>query len=185
MSEKKKNVIMDAKAMQRSIRRLAHEIVERNNGVENIGLLGIRTRGIHVARRIAKEIEKIEEALAPIGVLDVTLYRDDFRIRRVGPGVQVTDIPFDPDGKTVILVDDVLYTGRTSRAALDALMDFGRPGRVQLAVLVDRGHRELPIKADFVGMNIPTTSSENVKVLMQEHDGEDAVILLAKTSSES
>ncbi len=184
MSEKK-NVVMDATAMKRSIRRLASEIVERNQGIENIGLLGVRTRGVYVARRIAKEIEKIEDTNLPIGVLDITLYRDDFRIRKVGPGVQVTDIPFDPDGKTVILIDDVLYTGRTSRAALDALMDYGRPGRVQLAVLVDRGHRELPIKADFVGMNIPTTSGENVKVLMKEQDGEDAVILLAKDTSES
>ena len=176
--EKPKAIVMDAKDIQRSIARLAHEIVERNHGIDGVGLLGIRTRGIFVARRIAKVIEKIEEVAVPVGVLDITLYRDDFRIKKVGPGVQVTDIPFDPDGKTVILIDDVLYTGRTSRAALDALMDYGRPGRVQLAVLVDRGHRELPIKADFVGQNLPTAPGENIRVLMEEQDGEDAVILI-------
>lgn len=175
--DKIKARIMDEKDMRRSLRRLAHEIVERNHGVENLGICGVRTRGVFVARRLAEMIGEIEDCEVPVGVLDITLYRDDFRIKKVGPGVQITDIPFNPDGTTVILADDVLYTGRTSRAALDALMDYGRPGRVQLAVLVDRGHRELPIKADFVGVNIPTTGGENVQVRMKEVDDVDEVVL--------
>ncbi len=176
--------IMDATDIKRTITRLAHEIVERNHGIENLGIVGIRTRGVYVARRIAEVIKKIEGVSINVGVLDITLYRDDFRIKKIGPGVQVTDVPFNPDGITVILVDDVLYTGRTSRAALDALMDYGRPGRVQLAVLVDRGHRELPIKADFVGKNIPTASDENIEVLMSEHDDVDEVVLVDKPAEE-
>ncbi len=176
--------IMDPSDVKRTITRLAHEIVERNHGIENIGLVGIRTRGVFVARRIAAVIEQIEGKALEVGVLDITLYRDDFRIKKVGPGVQVTDIPFNCDDITIILVDDVLYTGRTSRAALDALMDYGRPGRVQLAVLVDRGHRELPIKADFVGKNIPTASGENVQVHLQEVDEIDEVFLVEEQGEE-
>ncbi len=170
--------LLDEMDIQRSIARLAHEIIERNRGVENLGIVGIRTRGVYVANRIAKEMSKISGSEMDAGVLDVTMYRDDFRSRKVGPGMQVTEIPFEIDNSTVLLVDDVLYTGRTSRAALDALMAYGRPSRVQLVVLVDRGHRELPIKADFVGKNIPTASSENVQVHMKEADGVDEVVLL-------
>lgn len=176
--EKVKAKIMDGDDIHRTITRLAHEIVERNKGINGLGLCGIRTRGVFVARRLAEAIKRIEGKDIPVGVLDITLYRDDFRIKRIGPGVQVTDIPFNPDDLTVILVDDVLYTGRTSRAAMDALMDYGRPARVQLAILVDRGHRELPIKADFVGKNIPTTGRENVKVRLMEQDEIDEVILV-------
>ncbi|MCB2211257.1 bifunctional pyr operon transcriptional regulator/uracil phosphoribosyltransferase PyrR [bacterium] len=170
--------LMDEMDIQRSIARLAHEIIERNRGVDHLGIVGIRSRGVHVAERIAKQMSEIVGRELTTGVLDVTMYRDDFRTRKVGPGMQVTEIPFDIDGCTVLLVDDVLYTGRTSRAALDALMAYGRPSRVQLAVLVDRGHRELPIKADFVGKNIPTSSSENVQVHMKEMDGSDEVVLM-------
>ncbi len=170
--------IMDAADIKRTIMRLSHEIVERNHGVKKLGIVGIRTRGDHLARRIYDTIVKIEGKPLGVGVLDITLYRDDFRIRKVGPGVQITDIPFDMDGITVVLIDDVLYTGRTSRAALDALMDYGRPGRVQLAVLVDRGHRELPIKADFVGRNIPTAPGEEVLAHLKEEDGVDEVVLI-------
>jgi pyrimidine operon attenuation protein/uracil phosphoribosyltransferase len=169
--------IMDGSDMKRSILRLAHEIVERNHGVGNLGIVGVRTRGDSLAHRIYDAIKKIEGEPLGVGVLDITLYRDDFRTRKVGPGVQITDIPFDMDETTIVLVDDVLYTGRTARAALDALMDYGRPGRVQLAVLVDRGHRELPIKADFVGKNIPTAEGEEVMVRMKEIDDIDEVVL--------
>ncbi len=182
--ERFKARVMDATDIKRTITRLAHEIVERNHGVETIGIVGIRTRGVFVARRISQVIESVEGVELPVGVLDITLYRDDFRHSKIGPGVQVTDIPFDPDGKTIVLVDDVLYTGRTARAALDALMDYGRPGRVQLCVLVDRGHRELPIKADFVGKNIPTSGGENIHVHLAEHDGVDEVVLLAENNEE-
>ncbi len=175
--------VMEAKDIERSINRLAHEIVERNHGVSNLGIVGIRTRGVYVAQRIADVIRRIEGEPLGVGVLDITLYRDDFRIRRVGPGVQVTNIPFNMDDATIVLVDDVLFTGRTSRAALDALMDYGRPGRVQLAVLVDRGHRELPIKADFVGKNIPTASGENVRARLREIDDADEVVLIAADES--
>jgi pyrimidine operon attenuation protein/uracil phosphoribosyltransferase len=168
---------MDSADMKRTILRLAHEIVERNHGVANLGIVGIRTRGDSLARRIYDTIVQIEGEPLGVGVLDITLYRDDFRIRKMGPGVQITDIPFDMDETTIVLVDDVLYTGRTARAALDALMDYGRPGRVQLAVLLDRGHRELPIKADFVGKNIPTAPGEEVEVKMKEIDDVDEVVL--------
>jgi pyrimidine operon attenuation protein / uracil phosphoribosyltransferase len=175
---KVKATVMNSADMRRSIRRLAHEIIERNHGVENLGIVGVRTRGVYIAKRIFDLIREIEGEPLGLGTLDTTLYRDDFRIRKVGPGVQVTDIPFEMDNSTIILVDDVLYTGRTSRAALDALMDYGRPGRVQLAVLVDRGHRELPIKADFVGKNIPTSFGENVQVHVEEIDNVDEVTLV-------
>jgi len=176
--------LLDEMDIQRSIARVAHEIIERNRGVENLGIVGVRTRGVHIAERIAKHMSDISGRKMETGVLDVTMYRDDFRSRKVGPGMQVTQIPFEIDNSTVLLVDDVLYTGRTSRAALDALMAYGRPSRVQLAVLVDRGHRELPIKADFVGKNIPTSSTENVQVKVNEIDGVDEVVLLRSARSD-
>ncbi|HFE52528.1 MAG TPA: bifunctional pyr operon transcriptional regulator/uracil phosphoribosyltransferase PyrR [Bacteroidetes bacterium] len=175
---KVKAKLIDEKGLDRTITRLAHEILERNKGTENLVLVGIRTRGAPLAQRIADKIRQIEGIDVPLGTLDITLYRDDFRRRLRQPVVQTTDIPFDIDDKNVVLVDDVLYTGRTTRAALDALMDFGRPSRIQLAVLVDRGHRELPIKADFVGKNVPTSIGEEVRVHLKEVDGEDAVLLV-------
>ncbi|MBS1262587.1 MAG: Bifunctional protein PyrR [Calditrichaeota bacterium] len=177
--------LLDELDVQRSITRLAHEIIERNRGVENLGVVGIRTRGVDVARRIATAMGEIAGGKIDVGVLDVTMYRDDFRIRKVGPQMKVTDIPFEIDNTTVLLIDDVLYTGRTARAALDALIAYGRPARVQLAVLVDRGHRELPIKADFVGKNIPTSSGENVQVRIREVDGVDEVVLIREPGEDS
>jgi pyrimidine operon attenuation protein/uracil phosphoribosyltransferase len=149
-----KTVIMDDKALNRTLSRLAHQIVESNRGVENLAFVGIRTRGVQIAERLIEKIEPLEGRRLPLGMLDITLYRDDMLRKLKKPQVQQTDIPFDIDGKVVVLMDDVFYTGRTVRAALDALMDFGRPARIQLAVLIDRGHRELPIKADFVGQEV-------------------------------
>jgi len=170
--------VLDAADVGRALTRIAHEIVERNHGSGNVVLLGIPTRGVALARRIAERIAGIEdlEAVA-VGSLDVTMYRDDLRLRGVRP-LLATDIPADGiDDKVVVLIDDVLFSGRTVRAALDALSEFGRPRAVQLAVLVDRGHRELPIRADYVGKNIPTSMTETVHVLLSETDGEDAVLL--------
>ena len=178
MNLKVKAIVIDAEGLQRTITRLAHEIIERNHGVGSIAIVGVRTRGATIAERLVKKIEEIENRPVPLGILDITLYRDDFRRRMKQPVVQVTDIPFDIDGINVILVDDVLFTGRTSRAALDALMDFGRPASVQLAVLVDRGHRELPIRADYIGKSIPTSIGEEIQVRFQETDGEDCVLLV-------
>ncbi len=178
MNLKVKAVVIDAEGLQRTITRLAHEIIERNQGVDAIAIVGVRTRGATIAERLVKKIEEIENKPIPLGILDITLYRDDFRRRMKQPVVQVTDIPFDIDGINVILVDDVLFTGRTSRAALDALMDFGRPANVQLAVLVDRGHRELPIRADYIGKSIPTSIGEEIQVRFRETDGEDCVLLV-------
>jgi len=176
--------LADAEGMRRTLTRLAHEIIERNRGLKDLALVGMRTRGVFVADRLKEQIRQIEGGDVPIGILDVTLYRDDFRLKFKQPQVQVTHIDFDVDEKNIILVDDVLYTGRTARAALDALMDLGRPARIQLAVLVDRGHRELPIKADFVGKNVPTSLGEEVRVRMMEHDGEDAILLVGSVSDE-
>ncbi len=176
--ERIKKELADEAGVLRTITRLAHEIIERNRGTEKLAIVGIRTRGAVVAERIHKKINEIEGADIPLGILDATLYRDDFRIAFKQPKVQITDIPFDIDDINLILVDDVLFTGRTARAALDALMDFGRPRRIQLAVLVDRGHRELPIKADFVGKNIPTSMGEEVRVKMKEIDERDAILLV-------
>ncbi len=170
--------IIDEIGLNRTITRLAHEILERNKGSENIVLVGVRTRGEFLARRILKKIKEIDNSEPKLGILDATLYRDDFRTRLKQPQVSVTDITFDITDKDVILIDDVLYTGRTSRAALDALMDLGRPRTIQYCVLVDRGHREMPIKADFVGKNIPTSLNEEIKVKMKEIDDEDAVYLV-------
>src|SRR5882672_714634 len=173
-------VVMDADRMGRTLTRIAHEILERNRGVEELALVGIRTRGVPLARRIARSIHEINGHEVPTGALDITLYRDDLMRHAVGPQplVRKTEIPFSIDGKLILLVDDVLYTGRTIRAALDALIDFGRPKAIQLVVLVDRGHRELPIKADYVGKNIPTASTQNVQVHLMEIDGRDEVEVL-------
>lgn len=170
--------IIDEAGLQRTLTRLAHEILERNRGSENIVLIGMRTRGEFIARRIYEKIKEIDQSEIQLGILDVTLYRDDFRNRLKQPEVSVTDITFDINEKDVILIDDVLYTGRTVRAALDALMDLGRPNTIQLCVLVDRGHRELPIKPDFVGKNIPTSINEEIKVKMNEIDQEDSIYLV-------
>lgn len=178
MKIKVKAKVIDAAGLERTLTRLAHEIIERNDGVERLAIVGIRTRGATLAERLIKKIAAIEKKQVPLGLLDITLYRDDFRMRLKQPTVQVTDIPFNIDEMEVILVDDVLYTGRTSRAALDALMDFGRPSSVQLAVLVDRGHRELPIQPDYVGKSIPTSIGEEVRVRLKENDKEDCVLLV-------
>lgn len=170
--------IIDEEGFVRTVTRLAHEILEKNKGSKNIVLIGMRTRGVFIAERIRNKIIEIENFEPSFGILDVTLYRDDFRTRLKQPEVSVTDIAFDVNEKDIILIDDVLYTGRTVRAALDAVMDLGRPNTVQLCVLVDRGHRELPIKADFVGKNIPTSINEEVRVRLKEVDGEDAVYLV-------
>ncbi|HZR83736.1 MAG TPA: bifunctional pyr operon transcriptional regulator/uracil phosphoribosyltransferase PyrR [Candidatus Binatia bacterium] len=171
-------VVLDAPGVHRALARIAHEIVERNKGVEGLGLVGIRSRGDFLARRLQDEIAKLEGERVPFGAMDVTLYRDDITRGADHHLVQITEIPWEVDGKTILLVDDVLFTGRTVRAALDALMDFGRPRTIQLAVLVDRGHRELPIRADYVGKNLPTQRAEKVRVRLQESDGIDEVAIL-------
>jgi pyrimidine operon attenuation protein/uracil phosphoribosyltransferase len=168
--------LMNAQDMERTITRLSHEILERNKGTENLVVIGIRTRGVHVGQRVSKKIGEIESVTVPYGTLDATLYRDDFKFKQ--PKVKASNIPFNIDKKTLILVDDVLFTGRTARAALDELMDYGRPACIQLAVLVDRGHRELPIRPDFVGKNYPTSQSEEIRVKVVEEDDEDAVYLI-------
>ena len=170
-------VVMDADRMGRSLARIAHEIVERNRGVEELALVGIRTRGVPIARRLAQAVKEINGHGIPTGALDITLYRDDLMRHPVGPQplIRRTEIPFSIDDRRILLVDDVLYTGRTIRAALDALIDFGRPKAIQLIVLVDRGHRELPIKPDYVGKNLPTSLTESVQVRLTEIDGRDEV----------
>ena len=172
-------VIMDADRMGRTLTRIAHEIVERNRGVDGLALIGIRTRGVLIAKRLAQSLLQITSESVPCGALDITLYRDDLMRHALGPQplVRKTEIPFSIDNQKILLVDDVLYTGRTIRAALDALIDFGRPKEIQLIVLVDRGHRELPIKADYVGKNVPTSLRESVQVRMQETDGTDQVVV--------
>lgn len=175
-----KATIMDADQIRRAVKRISHEIVERNSGVKGLVLVGILRRGVHLARRISEYIERIEEAKVPVGALDITLYRDDFQVTRniqTRPVVGTTEIKDDITEKVVVLVDDVLFTGRTIRAALDELIDFGRPKQIQLAVLVDRGHREFPIKADYVGRNVPTSETELVEVRLEELDGVDEVLL--------
>jgi len=172
-------VVLDADRIGRTLTRISHEIVERNRGVEDLVLIGVRTRGDHLARRLARILRDISGHDIPTGALDITLYRDDLMRQAVGPRaiVRKTEIPFSIDGRKILLVDDVLYTGRTTRAALDALIDFGRPKNIQLIVLVDRGHRELPIKADYVGKNLPTSLEESVQVYLEESDGRDEVVL--------
>ena len=167
--------IMDEKAIGRAITRISNEIIEKNKGIENVVLIGIKTRGVPVATRIANKIEAIEGQRVDAGEMDITLYRDDLSKKQIDPVVNSTKIDFDITDKTVILVDDVLYTGRTVRSALDALMDIGRPKAIQLAVLVDRGHRELPIRADYVGKNVPTSRNEIISVKLMECDKEDSV----------
>lgn len=170
--------IVDEDGLVRIITRMAHEILEKNKGSQNLVLMGMKTRGEFLAIRIFERLKEIEKIDLPLGVLDITLYRDDFRTRLKQPEVSVSNITFDINDKDVILIDDVLYTGRTVRSALNALMDFGRPRSIQLCVLVDRGHRELPIRADYIGKNIPTSNQEEIKVKMKEIDGEDAIYLM-------
>jgi pyrimidine operon attenuation protein/uracil phosphoribosyltransferase len=174
-----KGKIMDAAAVERTLTRLAHEILERNKGADTIVVVGIKTRGEFLARRLARKIEEVEKLTLHIGSLDITLYRDDLLGKLEQPEMKGTDILFDLSDKNVILVDDVLYTGRTIRAALDELIDLGRPKAIQLAVLVDRGHRQLPIKADYVGKNVATAVGESIRVHVKEVDGEDEVLLMA------
>ena len=180
MSDNGSRLVMDQLAIQRALVRIAHEILERNKGTADLALVGIRSRGIHIARRIQRAMAEIEGSGAgiPFGVVDITLYRDDLDRGLQNPVVQGTDIPFPVGGKRILLVDDVLFTGRTIRAAMDALVDFGRPQSIQLAVLVDRGHRELPIRADFVGKNVPTKEGDDVRVRLAEVDGRDEVELV-------
>jgi len=173
-----KSKIVDEDGLSRIITRMAHEILEKNKGSKNLVLMGMKTRGEFLAIRIFERIKEIEKIELPLGILDVTLYRDDFRTRLKQPEVSVSNITFDINDKDVIIIDDVLYTGRTVRSALNALMDFGRPRSIQLCVLVDRGHRELPIRADYIGKNIPTSNYEEVKVRMKEIDREDAIYLM-------
>ena len=172
-----KAVVMDAATVDRALTRIAHEVLEGNKGASGLALAGIVTRGAVLAQRLAERIREIEGTEVPVGTLDISFYRDDVATH-LNPEVHRTDVPFDPQGMCVVLVDDVLFTGRTIRAAMDAIMDYGRPACVRLAVLVDRGHRELPIRADYVGKNVPTSGRERVKVLLTETDGEDSVVIL-------
>ncbi|HWR44766.1 bifunctional pyr operon transcriptional regulator/uracil phosphoribosyltransferase PyrR [Sporomusa sp.] len=172
-----KAVIMDSQAIKRALTRVAHEIVERNKGVSDLALVGIRTRGVPLAQRIAEEIKRIEGVDLPVGILDITLYRDDLSTLAYQPIVHETLIPFSINDKKVVLVDDVLFTGRTVRAALDAIIDIGRPSAIQLAVLIDRGHRELPVRADYVGKNVPTSGKEIVSVQLTSIDSSEQVVI--------
>ncbi len=172
---KEETIIMDDKAMQRAIARISYEIIEHNKGVDNLCIVGIISRGIEIAKRIADKIYEVEGKIVPVGKLDITRHRDD---KKVDGHQDKTDIDFDIKDKNVILVDDVIYTGRSVRAAIEAIMERGRPRRLELAALVDRGHRELPIRADFVGKNLPTSRNETVKVLVKQFDGQDKVMIL-------
>jgi len=184
MSEQREKAqVLDEAGIARATTRIAHEIAERNKGVEGVVLIGLRSRGVELAQRIAARLEEIEGQKVPVGALDITLYRDDFGKAATQPTLRRTEIPFSIDDKKVVLVDDVLFTGRTTRAALDGLMDLGRPRLVQLAVLVDRGHRELPIRADYVGKNLPTSHQEAVQVFMAEEDGVDRVVIYEAADS--
>lgn len=171
-------LVLDGQGVERALARITHEILERNKGTEGLAFVGIRSRGVDIAARLVDKVTAIEGVRVPSGVIDITLYRDDLTRAAQQPQVKGTDIPFAIDDRQLVLVDDVLYTGRTIRAALDALMDFGRPRTVQLAVLIDRGHRELPIRADYVGKNLPTAASEAVQVRLRERDGRDEVVLV-------
>jgi pyrimidine operon attenuation protein/uracil phosphoribosyltransferase len=174
---KKGKVVMDAEGIDRALTRIAYEILEKNKGVDNLVFVGIRTGGVFLAQRLAAKISKIEGQVVRMGILDITLYRDDLRMSKAKPLLGKTEIPFSLDDLKVVLVDDVLFTGRTVRAAMDALIDFGRPRLIQLAVLVDRGHRELPIRADFVGKNLPSSIWEAVSVHLTENKGRDEVVI--------
>jgi pyrimidine operon attenuation protein / uracil phosphoribosyltransferase len=173
---REKAQVLDDVALDRALTRISHEILEKNGGAKELAFVGLRTRGVTLAQRLAAKITAIDGTSVPVGTLDITLYRDDLDMRGA-PVIRGTDIPFSIKNKTVVLVDDVLYTGRTIRAALDALIDLGRPGMIQLAILVDRGHRELPIRPDFIGKNLPTSKRESVAVRLREHDGEDRVVI--------
>lgn len=181
MTMKEKSKLMDANSVARTLTRMAHEIIEKNKGTKDLVIVGVRTRGAFLAQRLAGIIGEIDGTKPPVGLLDITLYRDDLSSVAQQPVVHKTEISFDIEDKKVILVDDVLYTGRTVRAALDEIIDFGRPLFIQLAVLVDRGHRELPIRADYVGKNIPTSPKETVEVRLAESEGVDEVVILEKT----
>ena len=171
-----KKEVVDAVTMKRALTRISYEIIERNKGIQDIVLVGIKTRGIYIAQRLAERLKQLEDIDVPVGELDITLYRDDVKDMEE-PELHSSDVPVSIEGKEVILVDDVLYTGRTIRAAMDAVMDLGRPRKISLAVLVDRGHRELPIRADYVGKNIPTSRAEEIIVEMEERDGADRIMI--------
>jgi pyrimidine operon attenuation protein/uracil phosphoribosyltransferase len=173
---REKAQVLDEAALDRALTRIAHEILEKNDGAKDLAFVGLRTRGVTLAQRLAEKITRIDGTTLPVGTLDITLYRDDLDLRGA-PVIRGTDIPFSIKNKTVVLVDDVLFTGRTVRAALDALIDLGRPRMIQLATLIDRGHRELPIRPDYVGKNLPTSKKESVAVRLKEHDGEDRVVI--------
>jgi pyrimidine operon attenuation protein/uracil phosphoribosyltransferase len=173
---REKAQVLDAAALDRALTRIAHEIIERNGGAKDVTFVGLRTRGVTLAQRLAAKVAAIDGASVPVGTLDITLYRDDLGLRGA-PVVRGTDIPLAIKDRTVVLVDDVLFTGRTIRAALDALIDLGRPRMIQLAILIDRGHRELPIRPDYIGKNLPTSRREAVAVRLTEHDGEDRVVI--------
>ncbi len=181
MQVREKAQIMDGAAIERVLTRVAHEIVEKNKGTADLVLIGLRSRGVDLARRLSQRLKEIDGVDVPVGALDITLYRDDLGKGGPQPAVRRTEISFSIENKKVILVDDVLYTGRTIRAAMDGLMDLGRPRTIQLAVLVDRGHRELPIRADYVGKNVPTAKTEQVQVMLQEEDGVERVVILENT----
>ncbi len=170
-------LVMDSDEIRRALTRIAHEIIERNKGAENLAIIGIQSRGVPIAKRLAGLIEQIEGASVPTGSLNVALYRDDFATRLAPPSLGKTEIDFDVTDRKIVLVDEVLFTGRTIRSALDAIMDMGRPNQIQLAVLIDRGHRELPIRPDYVGKNLPTARAEHVHVHLAETDGEDKVVI--------
>lgn len=178
------NKVMDADDIRRAVTRIAHEIIEKNKGAEKIAIIGIQRRGVPLAQRLAKLIEQIEGTSVPVGSLNVALYRDDYATRLVPPSVGKTEIDFDVSDGKIVLVDEVIYTGRTTRSALDALMDMGRPAQIQLAALIDRGHRELPIRADYIGKNLPTSRREHVYVHLVETDGEDKVVIVKQESGE-
>jgi pyrimidine operon attenuation protein/uracil phosphoribosyltransferase len=177
--------ILDAEKIDRTLSRIAHEIVEKHRSARDLALVGIQTRGVPLAHRLAGKIREIEGVAVPVGILDINLYRDDLSLMHDHPVLKRTEIPFKIEGLTIVLVDDVLFTGRTIRAALEGINDLGRPRAIQLAVLVDRGHRELPIRADYVGKNVPTSLSEVVEVRLKETDGEDAVMIVARPGAEA
>ena len=180
MNIREKAQVMTAAEIERTLLRLAHEIIERNNGIKNLALIGIRRRGVPLAERLAKSIREFEKAQVPVGYLDINLYRDDLSTIATQPVIQSTEIHFPINGKAIVLVDDVLYTGRTTRAAMDALLDYGRPRSIQLCVLIDRGHRELPIEANYVGKHIQTTDTEIIEVKLPETDQSECVLLVEK-----
>lgn len=180
MNNKEKALILDKAGIDRALTRIAHEILEKNKGPKDLVLVGIQRGGVHLARRLAAKIKEIEGVEPPVGSLDITMYRDDLATRKSQPVPQATDITFDIQDRTMVLVDDVIFTGRTIRAALNSIMDYGRPHRIQLAVLVDRGHRELPVRADYVGKNLPTSAKEKVEVMLAEDGVEEKVVILGE-----